>query len=196
MRELVSVTRIPPHPLVPAPPRHVPLIEPLVELILPPTDTKRPRQPDAATPLPPVPLAMMFPEFVETRVLAPVTIIPSLEFPPMTEPVPVRVIDPMPVDVMVPAVSTEIPVAVVPFPLLVPVMLIAPFREVMLVLATVTTIPRQSLVPREVFPVNVMGAEPDEVMLPADATAMPWLLVVVPPPVPIKLIPLPLATVI
>jgi hypothetical protein len=134
---------------------------PLVVVILPVPETSRPAL--LVPTFAPVPLTMIFPELVETVALLPLIKIPRPL--PKVDPVPVRVIAPMPVEVMLPAVSTEIPVVPVLFPLPVPVTLIAPFREVMIVLDPLTTTPRQSLVPKEELPVNVIGAVLVEVML-------------------------------
>jgi len=126
MRELEPVTKIPSHPLVPVPPRQVPVIEPLVELILPPEDTSRPLLPVDAALLLPAALTMMLPETVVTAELEPLTTMPRLLFPPVGDAVPLRVMLPIPVALNLAEENTPMPSALAPVPPPLPVTEVRP----------------------------------------------------------------------
>ncbi len=119
MRAPVPEIKIPAHPLVPAPPVQVPVMDPLVEEIFPPVETSSPLLFVPA--FPPVPLAMMFPELVETVEELPLTTMPRLEFPPVVDAVPASVIPPGPVAWIFAAAKTPIPSALAPVPAPLPV---------------------------------------------------------------------------
>jgi hypothetical protein len=189
MIELEPVTRIPRHALVPGPPRHVPVIEPLVELILPPAKTIRPLQKLDAALLPPVPLTMILPETVVTAELLPSTTIPLLAVPPVADPVPFRVMPPLPVALIFEDERTPIPFASIPLPPPLPVTEMSPFAVWMSEFAPVRNTPYPAPVPLPPVPEQVMVAVPVVVTWPPERL-IPLETVLLGPPVPLSVISL------
>jgi hypothetical protein len=113
IRELEPITKIPLQPLVPVPPRHVPEIEPLVELIFPAADTSRPLLPVPVALLLPVPLTIRLPETVVMVELDPLTVIP---LQPSVPDAPVALIVRFPWLEIEPAARIERPTLLLPVP--------------------------------------------------------------------------------
>jgi hypothetical protein len=92
---------------------------------------------------------------------APVIKIPSLEEEPAEDPVPLKVMGAVLLEVMAPAVETWMPRFVAPLPLPVPVRLMAPVTVEILLFDPSIRIPQLPIVPAEVpVPFSVIGAIP------------------------------------